>query len=143
MNEQAINETNETATIEEIVGQVELDENEEQDETGEQIVEVELSLEQIVDQILDASKQTEFTMYQIAKYLNKVLEVVDIQVMDKKNELVSYRIRPQMVYNYNRNKMVARNEAGKGITLTGSATLAQTRSFIIRFVAKQIKDRSN
>jgi len=116
------------------VEEIELDEAEQDDLE----VQVELSLEQIVDQIVDAMKLSEWTMYQIHKALNKVLEVVDIKVQDKNGEQIAYRVRPQMIYNYNRNAMVARNEQGKGIKLTGNATTAQTTAFIKRFVAKQL-----
>jgi len=113
---------------------IELDEGDEDDLA----VQVELSLETIVDQIVDAMKLSEWTMYQIHKALNKVLEVVDIKVLGKDGEQIAYRVRPQMIYNYNRNAMVARNEQGKGIKLTGNATTAQTTEFIKRFVAKQL-----
>jgi len=127
----AIVETTVVETIEEI----ELDEAGEQ---GDLEIQVELTLEQITDQIVDAMKLTEWTMYQIAKALNKVLEVVDIRETNKAGEEIAYRVRPQMVYNYNKNAMVARNEAGKGIVLTESATTAQTTAFINRFVARKL-----
>ena len=119
------------------IEEIELAEAEQGDE-GDLEVQVELSLEQIVDQIVDAMKLSEWTMYQIYKALNKVLEVVDIKVQGKDGEQIAYRVRPQMIYNYNRNAMVARNEQGKGIKLTGNATTAQTTAFIKRFVAKQL-----
>jgi hypothetical protein len=121
----------------EVVEPIELDEAEQGDE-GDQEIQVKLTLEQIVDQIVDAMKLSEWTMYQIHKALNKVLEVVDIKVRDNNGELIAYRVRPQMIYNYNKNAMVARNAAGKGIKLTGNATTAQTTEFIKRFVARQL-----
>jgi hypothetical protein len=102
---------------------------------------VELTLEAIVDQILDASKLTEFTMYQVAKVLNATLEAIDAtKGFDEQGEPLAYRVRPQMVYQYNKNKLVAKSAStGKGIQLTGPATLAQARAFIIRFSAKFVK----
>jgi hypothetical protein len=134
MNEIQQNEVVEINEAADQIDEIELDEAEQDDLE----VQVELSLEQIVDQIVDAMKLSEWTMYQIHKALNKVLEVVDIKVQGKDGEQIAYRVRPQMVYNYNRNAMIARNAAGKGIKLTGNATTAQTTEFIKRFVARQL-----
>lgn len=91
-------------------------------------IQVALTIEQITDQILDALGLTELTMYQVAKALNLVLESIDAT-----KDGDAYRVRPQMVYNYNRNKMIA-----KGVVLQ-SATAAQARAFIIKFASKFAK----
>jgi hypothetical protein len=98
-----------------------------------QNVTVELSLEQIVDQLIEASKKTEFTMYAISVILNLTLETIGATKDGK-----SYSVRPQMVYNYNRNKMVAKDEKGKGVVIATTATIAQVRAFVIKFAAKFI-----
>jgi hypothetical protein len=114
--------------------------DEEQMELIEESEGSELTLEQVVDQVLDQLKLNEFTMYQIAKALNMVLEVIDASKgFGEDGEPLAYRVRPQMIYNYNRNKMVAQGTNGKGITLTESATLAQARAFIIKFSTKFVK----
>lgn len=99
------------------------------DEIGNDVQDTaELALEDVVQDILDAKEfGDELTMYQVAKVLNAALEVFDVQKDDK-----LYQVRPQMVYNYNRNKMVAKGE------VLDKATKEQTREFVVRFVGKRI-----
>lgn len=99
------------------------------DEIGNDVQDAtELALEDVVQDILDAKEfGDELTMYQVAKVLNAALEVFDVQKDDK-----LYQVRPQMVYNYNRNKMVAKGE------VLEKATKEQTSEFVVRFVGKRI-----
>lgn len=71
------------------------------------------------------------TMYQVAKALNTVLEIMEVT---KHGE--AYRVRPQMMYNYNKNKLIV-----KGIVLDTAegATPEQAAEFITRFVNKLTK----
>lgn len=94
-----------------------------------------LTLEQIVDQIMDALGLTEVTMYQVAKALNLVLQTIDAtKGFDDEGAPAAYRVRPQMVYNYALNGMVV-----KGRKSTEPIEAAQARSFIIKFATKFVK----
>lgn len=88
----------------------------------------EMTLEQVVQDILDAKEfGDELTMYQVAKALNAALEVFEVL---KDGE--PYTVRPQMVYNYNKNKMVVKGET------VPKATKEQTKQFVVRFVGKRV-----
>jgi hypothetical protein len=88
----------------------------------------ETTLEQMILDILDADEFSGLlTMYQVAKVLNTVLELFEVT---KKGE--PYRVRPQMVYNYNGQKMVV-----KGVKVD-KATPAQAYEFVLRFVSKHL-----
>lgn len=85
------------------------------------------TVEEVVRDILD-TLPNELTMYQVAKALNTALEIFEIQ---KNGNL--YQVRPQMMYNYNRNKLIV-----KGVVIEGKATREQAETFIIKFVNKLI-----
>lgn len=136
-------ETDEQIEATEQVGQDELlDEmtDEELAALVSQPVQVELTLEQIVDQVLDATWKSAPTLYTWSTALNGVLEVLGAtKVNPKTGKIEDYRVRSQMVYNYNRNKMLARDEkSGKGIQIDGAPTRDQARAHIIKFAAKFI-----
>lgn len=111
-----------------------IDREVDEDEQGDQEVQMTLTLEQIVDQIIEASKKTEFTLYALSVILNKTLEAIDAQ-----KDGADYSVRSQMMYQYNKNKLVAKDAQGKGVKVDGLVTLAQARAFIIRFSAKFVK----
>jgi hypothetical protein len=99
-----------------------------------EVAQDELTLEQIVDAVLDSLGLTTFTMYQVAKALNLVLETIDAtKGFDDEGAPAAYRVRPQMVYQYNKNKMVVK---GKQVE---QADLAQARAFVIKFASKFTK----
>lgn len=68
------------------------------------------------------------TLYQVAKILNAALEIFDVQ---KNGEL--YQVRPQMMYNYNRNKMIL-----KGCVIEGKVDKVIVQDFVTKFVNKLI-----
>lgn len=122
-------------STETIVDEAELVEPEEDDdEQGAQEVQMTLTLEQIVDQILDATWKSQPTLYTISTALNGVLEAIGATKDGK-----PYSVRSQMMYQYNSNKLIAKNDQGKGIKIDGSPTRDQARSFIIRFASKFVK----
>lgn len=110
------------------VEQTEADELQEQGEDVEQIVPTTLTLEQIVDQILEASGKTEYTLYGVHTVLNAVLDIIGATKEGK-----DYRVRSQMMYNYNRNKMVVPKQ------VVDMVTVSQTRAFVIKFATKFVK----
>lgn len=88
----------------------------------------ELTLSQVVDEILESMNgNLEITMYAGHKVVNAALEIFDVHKDGKE-----YRIIPQMMYNYNRNKLVV-----KGQTVD-RLTKVQLREFVIRFVGKRL-----
>ena len=86
--------------------------------------------EEIIRDVM-ATFDGNLTMYKIAKALNIVLEILEIQ-----KDGQQYQVRPQMMYNYNKNKLIV-----KGIVLDTAegATPEQATEFITRFVAKLTK----
>lgn len=116
----------ELAEVEQVPENGSAEEDQGADDEGEEPG-AEVSLESVVDDILETIQGELLTMYLVAKVLNAALEVFDVR---KGGE--PYRVRPQMVYNYNKNKMVV-----KGM-VADRATKAQTKEFVVRFVSKRI-----
>jgi len=132
-NDQDIFEDAAALAIEEqLEGDVQFEEDDE--EQGEQEIQVVLTLEQIVDQVLEAIWKTSPTLYTISTALNGVLEAIDATKEGK-----PYRVRSQMMYQYNSNKLIAKNDQGKGIKIDGAPTRDQARAFIIKFASKFAK----
>jgi len=91
-------------------------------------IETSLTLEQLVDMLIESTGTSEFTMYGVWKILSAVLETIGA-VKDGK----PYSVRSQMVYTYNSNKMVVK---GQKVEV---ATVAQVRAFVIKFASKFVK----
>lgn len=107
---------------------------EDEDEQGEQEVQMTLTLEQLVDQVLEITWKPQPTLYTISTALNGVLEAIGATKEGK-----PYSVRSQMMYQYNSNKLIAKNDQGKGIKIDGAPTRDQARAFIIRFASKFAK----
>lgn len=84
-------------------------------------------VDEVVRDLVEAYEGS-VTLYQVAKILNAALEIFDVQ---KNGEL--YQIRPQMMYNYNRNKMIL-----KGSVIEGKVDKAIVQNFVTKFVSKLI-----
>lgn len=138
INDQDIYEEAAALAIEEqLDGDVEIEAIEDEadaDEQGEQEVQMTLTLEQIVDQILEATWKAQPTLYTISTALNGVLEAIGATKDGK-----DYRVRSQMMYQYNSNKLIAKGSNGKGVKIDGAPTRDQARAFIIKFASKFAK----
>ena len=137
INDQDIYEDAAAQAIEEqLDGDVQLEQVEDEadaDEQGEQEVQMTLTLEQLVDQILDATWKAQPTLYTISTALNGVLEAIGATKDGK-----PYSVRSQMMYQYNSNKLIAKKD-GKGVKIDGAPTRDQARAFIIKFASKFAK----
>lgn len=130
INDQDIFEDAAALAIEEqLDGEVQFEADDE--EQGAQEVEMTLTLEQIVDMVLEATWKSSPTLYTISTALNGVLEAIEATKDGK-----PYRVRSQMMYQYNSNKLIAKNDQGKGVKIDGAPTRDQARAFIIKFASK-------
>jgi hypothetical protein len=85
------------------------------------VVEEEILLDGLVRDIVSSVTVAEFTPYQIHSVVNKVLEALGTE----------YRVRPQMMYNYDRNGLIV-----KGAKDQKRYTEDEVASFVIRFVER-------
>jgi hypothetical protein len=86
-----------------------------------------ISLEQIIDTILEQFPNDQITPYLIAKAVNAALTVLGVL---KQGE--PYSVRPQMIYNYDTNGLIV-----AGSKKLKRYTKAQVRAFAIKFIQKR------
>lgn len=97
-------------------------------------VQVTLTLEEIVEQVIVAAGEieaTEMTLYRLHTLVNSVLSIIGAQ-----KDGDDYRVRSQMMYNYGRGKMVVK---GRVIDKGQTINVSEARTFINRFCAKFVK----
>lgn len=88
-----------------------------------------ITLEQIIDTILEQFPNEGITPYLIAKAVNAALTVMGIL---KDGE--PYSVRPQMIYNYDTNGLIVQGQKG-----LKRYSKDQVRTFAIKFVSKRNK----
>lgn len=108
--------------------EAQLEQLEQQLEAVEQVDQVEqFTVEQVARMIVSKMEGGSFTLYRAHVAVNQVLEIFQIKKDGK-----AYSIRPQMMYNYNINKMIVRGEK------VDKVTQDQLVNFIIKFVSKRV-----
>lgn len=91
--------------------------------TIEQTELTEADLGSVVRDLIESIGTATLTMYQLHKVVNGALEVFGVE----------YRVRPQMMYNYNNNKMIVKGEK------VDKVDKVQAAVFTTKFVGKRIK----
>lgn len=84
-------------------------------------------IESMVRQLVEANRK-DMTAYRISKILNDALEIFD----------VDYSVSSQMMYNYDRNKMIVK---GRTIGTTRFFTNDEVVEFVTRIVKKRINKK--
>lgn len=113
--ETIMEQADEVAPVEEI-------EAEAQDEQDEPV-----TVETVAQLIVSTMNEESFTLYRAHVAVNRVLEIFQVTKDGK-----AYTIRPQMMYNYNNNKMVVKGEKVEHVTKD------QLIAFIVKFVGKRV-----
>jgi hypothetical protein len=80
-----------------------------------------------VEQIMARGEIEGFTAYQIAQLINAKLTAAGFE-----------QIRPQMMYNYDRNGMIVKGQ--KDVTKTRTFTMAETIEFVEKFTTKRMSN---
>lgn len=89
---------------------------------------VQIDADVVIASRFESVPDSDMTMYQVAKIVNDVLKSLNVQ----KNE-ENYTVRPQMIYNYNRNKMIVKGRTVEKVTRN------EAFEFVTRFIKRVSK----
>jgi hypothetical protein len=90
-----------------------------------EVVEVEVTFEQIVSELVDAifGSESSITAYKIANVVNGIFKASDFEKS----------VPPQMMYNYSRNGLIVKGEKGKK-----QFNKTEVTEFVTRYTKKQM-----